>query len=87
MTKKQKRASGTIMELRGVFQPERTSEPIASVAGRLLNGKSLLDAEAWLHGIVMTDDQVLDDERTHALTLIGAIAGMRRLAGSALTQR
>lgn len=66
---------------------ERTSGNVASIAGRLLNGKSLHDAEAWLRDIVLTDDQVTDEERTHALTLLGAIAGMRSVAASALTQR
>lgn len=66
---------------------ERTSEPVASLAGRLLNGKSLRDAEAWLQGIVTTDTQATDEDRTNALALLGAITAMRTVAASALTQR
>lgn len=66
---------------------ERTSDTVASVAGRLLNGRSLKDAVVWLEGIALTDDAANDNDRAHALALLGAVASMRTLAGSALTQR
>lgn len=66
---------------------ERTSTLVASIAGKLLASKSLNDAVVWLEGIAMTDDAANDDDRTHALTLLGAITSMRTLAGSSLTQR
>jgi hypothetical protein len=66
---------------------ERTSQTVASIAGRLLSSKSIDEAVTWLESIAMTDDAANDNDRTHALALLGAIAGMRTLAGSALTQR
>lgn len=66
---------------------ERTSTSVASIAGRLLNGKSLKEAVTWLEGIALTDDAANDNDRAHALALLGAVASMRTLAGSALTQR
>lgn len=65
---------------------ERTSEPVASIAGRLLNGKSIAEAEAWLRNLAFTDALCDDTDRAHALALLGALAGMRSIAGSALTQ-
>jgi hypothetical protein len=64
---------------------ERTSSNVASIAGRLLNGRSLKEAEVWLQGII--ESSGVDNDRTHALTLLGALAGMRSIAASALTQR
>jgi len=66
---------------------EKTSIPIATVAGRLLNGRGLVEAERWLRNLTLYDTSATDEDRTNALTILGAIEGMRRLAGSALTQR
>ena len=66
---------------------ERTSASVASLAGKLLAGKNIQEAEAWLESIVQTDDACDDNDRQHALVLLGALTAMRTLAGSALTQR
>ncbi len=66
---------------------ERTSETVASVAGRLLNGQSVKDATAWLEGLALRDSACDDNDRTQALALLGVLASMRTVAASALTQR
>lgn len=66
---------------------ERTSSSVASIAGRLLNGTSLIQAEHWLRGIAMNDMSCDDHDKANALALLGALNAMRSLAGSVLTQR
>lgn len=65
---------------------EQTSESVASIAGRLLSSQSLSDAENWLLSITLWDQDADDLDKHHAMTLLGALAGLRKIAGSALTQ-
>lgn len=65
---------------------ERTSSAIASVAGQLLHGRQTAEAVEWLEQVV--ENPATDAEsRGHAMTLLGMYTAMRRVAGSALTQR
>lgn len=65
---------------------ERTSSTIASVAGQLLNGRATKEGIAWLEAVV-DDPETDEDGRCHAAALLGTFASIRRVAGSALTQR
>lgn len=66
---------------------ERTSENVATIAGRLLNGTSLNEATSWLMSLTLVDSTADDRDRAHALVLLGALSSMRTLAASALSQR
>lgn len=66
---------------------EQTSASVGSLAGGLLNGRALKAAELWLHNCAAGRATTPDDDTTHALTLIGALAAVRSVAASALTQR
>jgi hypothetical protein len=66
---------------------ERTSQAVGTLAGGLLNGRALKAAEAWLHRCASGEATTPEEDTTHALTLIGAVAAVRSVAASALTQR
>ena len=65
---------------------ERTSANVAHVAGQLLNGRSVDEAITWLQ---QKADALKTDirEREHAITLLGVLDSVKRVAASALTQR
>lgn len=65
---------------------ERTSKQIATIAGQLLNGKLIKQAEEWLQFIV-DDPTAPEVARDNATVLLGTMAQVRRVAASALTQR
>ncbi len=65
---------------------ERTSADVAHIAGQLLNGRAVDDAVIWLQkkaDALETDIR----EREHAITLLGVLDSMKRVAASSLTQR
>jgi len=65
---------------------ERTSADVAHVAGQLLNGVKTDEAVTWLQQIA--DDPATDaGDRGHAVTLLGVLDSVKRVAASALTQR
>jgi hypothetical protein len=66
---------------------EQTSRTIGSLAGQILNGRSLKAAEAWLSACAAGEATTPEEDATHALTLLGALTSMRAVAASALTQR
>lgn len=66
---------------------ESTSEPIASIAGRVLNGKTLANLEAWLQRIALFDVGADEQDKLNALAGLKLLEDVKRLAGSALTQR
>jgi hypothetical protein len=65
---------------------ERTSPNVATVAGQLLNGRAVDDAVLWLQRKADAIDTELR-EREHAITLLGVLDSVKRVAASALTQR
>ncbi len=66
---------------------ERTSKDIASIAGRLLNGQQVLEAEQWLRNMTLFDTDADDVDRGYALRLLGVLDNVRSIAASVLTQR
>jgi len=65
---------------------EETSLSVGSIAGQILNGKAVRDAEDWLVEVI-TNPLTTETARTHATALIGMLASARSVAASALTQR
>lgn len=65
---------------------ERTSASIATVAGQLLSGTNYGDAHAWLQRVSIDPKQSAGD-RANAVTLLGVLDSVKRVAASALTQR
>lgn len=65
---------------------EQTSAKIATVAGQMLNGVHLRSSELWLTRLA-DDPATSEESRSHAVVLLGALAAVRRIAGSALNQR
>lgn len=60
---------------------ERTSQRVAALAGAVLKSKRLREAEQWLQGM----DHPLNVG--YAKVLLKALASLRSIAASALTQR
>lgn len=65
---------------------ERTSSSVAHVAGQLLNGQNTAAAIEWLERVA-DNPGTTEEARAYAITLLGVMAGVRRVAASALTQR
>lgn len=66
---------------------EQTSEPIASIAGRVLSGNALKNFETWLQTIALFDPTADNQDKVIALEGLKLLEDVKRLAGSALTQR
>lgn len=65
---------------------EETSASVGSLAGNLLNGKTVVAALAWLNKCATGQATTPDEDREHALTLLGTWQAVRSIAASALTQ-
>lgn len=65
---------------------ERTSSKIASMAGQVLGGRQTVETLGWLEGKVSNPDTP-EDDRGHFMVLLGLVTSLKRIAGSALTQR
>lgn len=66
---------------------EQTSTSVGSLAGVILNGKSVTAALRWLDKCATRQATTPEEDETHALTLLGAWEAVRSIAASALTQR